>query len=72
VDYVKAMWLMLQQEKPDGLLYCCYRGVSHTVEEFCDEVFGDVIGRSMWKLIRGQLLLIQLQKSFSTLCLCHS
>lgn len=33
---------------------------------------GGMIGRSMWKLIQGQLLLIQLQKSFSTLCLCHS
>ncbi len=42
MHYVKAMWLMLQQEKPDGLLCCCYRGVSHTVEEFWEEVFGDV------------------------------
>lgn len=33
---------------------------------------GGMIGRSMWKLIQGQLLLIQLQKSLSTLCLCHS
>ncbi len=42
MDYVTAMWLMLQQEKPDGLLCCCYGGVSDTVEEFWEEVFGDV------------------------------
>lgn len=33
---------------------------------------GGTIGRSMGKLIQGLLLLIQLQKSFSTLCLCRA
>ncbi len=31
-DYVRAMWLMLQQEKPED--YCIATGESHTVREF--------------------------------------
>lgn len=37
-DYVEAMWLMLQQEKPDD--YVVATGESHTVREFCEEAFG--------------------------------
>jgi len=37
-DYVEAMWLMLQQEKPDD--YVIATGVSHTVREFCEIAFG--------------------------------
>jgi GDPmannose 4,6-dehydratase len=37
-DYVKAMWLMLQQEKPDD--YVIATGVTHTVREFCELAFG--------------------------------
>jgi GDPmannose 4,6-dehydratase len=37
-DYVKAMWLMLQQEEPDN--YCCSTGVSHTVQDLVDYTFG--------------------------------
>ena len=33
-DYVKAMWLMLQQKKPDD--YVIATGESHSVEEFLD------------------------------------
>lgn len=37
-DYVKAMWLMLQQDRPDD--YVVATGESHSVAEFLDEVFG--------------------------------
>ena len=36
-DYVEAMWLMLQQERPDD--YVIATGQSHTVREFLDCVF---------------------------------
>jgi len=36
-DYVEAMWLMLQQEKPDD--YVVATGESHSVKEFVAEVF---------------------------------
>lgn len=37
-DYVEAMWLMLQQDKPDD--YVIATGQTHSVREFLDEVFG--------------------------------
>ncbi len=39
-DYVEAMWLMLQQEKPDD--YVIATGESHTVKEFLEEAFSSV------------------------------
>ena len=36
-DYVEAMWLMLQQEKPDD--YVIATGETHTVREFVTEAF---------------------------------
>ncbi|MCB9422192.1 MAG: GDP-mannose 4,6-dehydratase [Ardenticatenaceae bacterium] len=39
-DYVKAMWLMLQQEKPAD--YVVATGETHSVEEFLNEAFGCV------------------------------
>ncbi len=36
-DYVKAMWLMLQQPEPDD--YVVASGESHTVQEFLEEAF---------------------------------
>ena len=36
-DYVKAMWLMLQQDKPDD--YVISSGYMYSVEEFADRVF---------------------------------
>lgn len=39
-DYVKAMWLMLQQEKPDD--YVIATGETHSVQEFLDLAFGYV------------------------------
>jgi GDPmannose 4,6-dehydratase len=37
-DYVEAMWLMLQQPKPDD--YVIATGETHSVREFLDETFG--------------------------------
>ena len=37
-DYVEAMWLMLQQEKPDD--YVVATGETHSVKEFLEAVFG--------------------------------
>jgi GDPmannose 4,6-dehydratase len=37
-EYVEAMWLMLQQEKPDD--YVIATGETHTIREFCEEAFG--------------------------------
>lgn len=36
-DYVKAMWLMLQQEKPDDYVICTEE--THSVREFCEKAF---------------------------------
>jgi GDPmannose 4,6-dehydratase len=36
-DYVEAMWLMLQQEKPDD--YVIATGETHSVRDFLDEAF---------------------------------
>lgn len=37
-DYVEAMWLMLQQEKPDD--YVVATGEMHSVKELCEVAFG--------------------------------
>jgi GDPmannose 4,6-dehydratase len=37
-DYVKAMWMMLQQDKPDN--FVCSTGVSHSVEDLVAYTFG--------------------------------
>ena len=39
-DYVKAMWLMLQQPQPDD--YVVASGETHSVAELCDVAFGHV------------------------------
>ena len=39
-DYVKAMWLMLQQDKPDD--YVIGTGETHSVREFCEIAFNYV------------------------------
>ena len=39
-DYVEAMWLMLQQEKPDD--YVIATNETHTIKEFLDEAFSHV------------------------------
>src|SRR5438874_2817516 len=39
-DYVKMMWLMLQQDRPDD--YVIATGKSHSVGEVVEEAFGHV------------------------------
>jgi len=39
-DYVKAMWLMLQQEEPDDFVVAT--GETHSIREFLDTAFGYV------------------------------
>lgn len=39
-DYVRAMWLMLQQDSPDD--YVVSTGVTRSVREFCEVAFGHV------------------------------
>jgi GDPmannose 4,6-dehydratase len=39
-DYVEAMWLMLQQDKPED--YVVATGETHSVREFCELAFGHV------------------------------
>jgi len=39
-DFVEAMWLILQQDKPDD--FVCATGVSHSVRELCDYVFTEL------------------------------
>ena len=36
-DYVEAMWLMLQSDKPDD--YVCATGISHSVRDLCEYTF---------------------------------
>ena len=37
-DYVKAMWMMLQQERPED--FVIGTGETHSVREFCEIAFG--------------------------------
>lgn len=39
-DYVEAMWLMLQADRPDD--YVIATGETHTVREFCGKVFKEI------------------------------
>jgi len=45
-DYVKAMWLMLQQDEPDD--YVIATGETHSIEEFLTLAF-DKVGLGDWK-----------------------
>ena len=45
-DYVEAMWLMLQQDKPDD--YIIGTGETHSVKEFVTEAF-KIIGITNWQ-----------------------
>mgnify|MGYP005822356875 CR=1 FL=1 len=36
-DYTKAMWMMLQHDKPDD--FVCSTGISHSVRDVCEYVF---------------------------------
>lgn len=45
-DYVEAMWLMLQQDKPDD--YVVGTGETHSVKEFVEKAF-QVVGINNWQ-----------------------
>jgi len=46
-DYVKGMWLMLQQDQPDD--YVLATGESHTVREFIELAFKEIGYQIEWK-----------------------
>jgi len=46
-DYVEAMWLMLQANKPDD--YVIATGETHTVREFCEKAFAEAGVKLGWK-----------------------
>ncbi|MDK2886833.1 MAG: GDPmannose 4,6-dehydratase [Thermosipho sp. (in: thermotogales)] len=46
-DYVKGMWLMLQQPEPDD--YVLATGEAHSVREFCEIAFGEIGLKIEWK-----------------------
>jgi len=46
-DYVEAMWLMLQQEKPDD--YVIATGETHTVREFVELSFAETGRKIAWR-----------------------
>lgn len=56
LDYIEAMWLMLQQEKPDD--YVISTGEAHSVREFVEEAFSVVGRRIKWikdeKVVGGE------------------
>jgi len=45
-DYVEAMWLILQQDKPDD--YVVATGETHTVREFCELAFRNAGFNLIW------------------------
>jgi len=46
-DYVEAMWLMLQQERPDD--FVVGTGETHSVREFCEAAFAEVGVTLEWR-----------------------
>lgn len=46
-DYIKAMWLMLQQEEPDD--YVIATGETHTVREFVELAFNNIGVHIRWE-----------------------
>jgi GDPmannose 4,6-dehydratase len=39
-DYVEAMWMILQQDKPED--FVCSTGISHSVRDLCEYVFSSL------------------------------
>ena len=46
-DFVKAQWLILQQDQPDD--YVIATGVQHSVREFCDKAFACIGVKINWQ-----------------------
>ncbi|MFC2022418.1 GDP-mannose 4,6-dehydratase [Chloroflexota bacterium] len=63
-DYVKAMWLMLQQEKPDD--YVIATGEPHSVKEFAELAFREIGLDWQDYVIEDK----QLYRPADVLCLC--
>jgi GDPmannose 4,6-dehydratase len=55
-DYVRAMWLMLQQERPDD--YVIATGISHSVQDLVEIAFGHV-GLDWQKYVRRDPALLR-------------
>jgi len=49
-EYVRAMWMMLQRQKPDD--YVIATGETHSIREFLDEAF-NLVGIKNWKKYIG-------------------
>tara|TARA_B100002003_G_scaffold36807_1_gene32199 strand:- start:523 stop:1119 length:597 start_codon:yes stop_codon:yes gene_type:complete len=49
-EYVKAMWVMLQQDKPDDYVICS--GENHSVKEFCEKAFA-VVGLNYREYVKS-------------------
>jgi len=64
-DYVKAMWLMLQQEKPDD--YVIGTGISHSVKEFVEKVF-TTLGLDWQKYVVVDQKFFRPQPAFEIVC----
>lgn len=73
-DYVKAMWMMLQQEKPED--YVIATGETHSVREFLDVAFSHVgldfrdyvvIDQQLFRPAEVQLLCGDARKAFEQL-----
>jgi len=45
-DYVRMMWMMLQQKEPDD--YVVATGEMHSVKEFCEKAFGQIGKTLSW------------------------
>jgi GDPmannose 4,6-dehydratase len=52
-DYVEAMWLILQQEKPDDFVIAT--GETHSVREFCEITFKQLGINLEWKGKKGTI-----------------
>jgi GDPmannose 4,6-dehydratase len=63
-DYVRGMWLMLQQKTPDD--YVIATGENHTVREFCEIAF-DRVGLPWKKYVKVDRALFR-PAEVNTLC----
>lgn len=70
-DYVEAMWMMLQQEKPEN--YVIATGETHTIKEFVDEAikYTPFDGKCKWvgegvgeKLMYDDVILIEISPKY--------
>jgi len=53
IDYIKGMWMMLQQDKPDD--YVLATGECHSVREFVEKAFGYAGITIEWQGVRGSI-----------------